>query len=66
MQNHIRFGENKISSVHKKLQITEAISDFFLPKVSHNTEVGSSNIHIQKVIILDINMISTVDNPVYL
>ena len=39
---------------------------FFLQKVSANTEVGNSNIHIQNVKILDINTISKVDNPVYL
>ena len=52
--------------MHKKLQITEAIKDLFLQKVSHNTEVGNSNIHIQNVKIFDIKIISKVDNPVYL
>ena len=55
-----------MKSVHRKLQITEAINDFFLQKVSHNTEVGNSNIHIQNDITFDINTISKVDNPVYL
>ena len=46
--------------------MTEAISDFFLQKVSAKTEVGNSNIHIQNVKIFDISIISKVDNPVYL
>jgi hypothetical protein len=66
IQNQIREGNSNINNVHKKLQITEAIKDFFLQKVSHNTEVGNSNIHIQKVKIFDTNTISKVDNPVYL
>ena len=66
IQNQIREGNSNINNVHKKLQITEAIKDFFLQNVSHNTEVGSSNIHIQNVKILDISTISKVDNPVYL
>ena len=51
---------------HKKFETTDAINDFFLPKVSARTEVGNSKIHIQNVKIFDINIISKVDNPVYL
>jgi hypothetical protein len=66
IQNQIRLENIKINRVHKKLHITDANNDFFLQKVSANTEVGNSNIHIQKVKIFDINMISKVDNHVYL
>ena len=66
MLNQIRFGNNTIIVAQMKLQITEAINDFFLQKVSASTEVGNSKIHIQNVKIFDINMISKVDNPVYL
>lgn len=66
MQNHTRFGQNNINKAKIKLHITEAIRDFFLQKVSHNTEVGNSKNHIQSVKIFDINTISKVDNPVYL
>jgi hypothetical protein len=51
---------------HRKFETTEAINDFFLPNVSARTEVGNSKIHIQNVKIFDINIISKVDNPVYL
>ena len=66
MQNQNRFGNTRINKAHRKLHITDASNDFFLQNVSANTEVGNSNIHIQNVKMLDINMISKVDNPVYL
>ena len=55
-----------METAHRKFETTDAISDFFLQNVSANTEVGNSSIHIQNVNIFDINIISKVDNPVYL
>ena len=49
-----------------KLQITEAINDFFLQKVSANVEVGSSKIHIHNVNMFEIKIISAVESQVYL
>ena len=49
-----------------KLQMTEAINDFFLQKVSANVEVGNSNIHIHNVKMFEINIISAVESQVYL
>ena len=66
IQNQIKFGNNTIIVAQIKLHITEAIKDFFLHIVSANVDVGNSNIHIQNVKMFDINIISKVDNPVYL
>lgn len=55
-----------MNRVHIKLNVTDAIRDFFLQNVSANTEVGSSNIRIQNVKIFDISMISEANNHVYL
>jgi len=49
-----------------KLQMTEAINDFFLQKVSANVEVGSSKIHIHNVNMFEINIISAVESQVCL
>ena len=51
---------------HRKFEMTDAISDFFLQNVSAKTDVGNSSIHIQNVKIFDTNIISAVDKPVYL
>ena len=66
MLNQIRFGNNTIIVAQMKLQITEAINDFFLQKVSANVEVGNSNIHIHNVKMFEINIISAVESQVYL
>lgn len=55
-----------MKAVHRKFETTDAISDFFLQKVSAKTDVGNSKIHIQNVKMFDINIISKVDNHVYL
>nr|MBR6099674.1 hypothetical protein [bacterium] len=49
-----------------KLAITEANNDFFLQKVSANTDVGNSKNRIKNVKIFDTRIISAVDNQVYL
>ena len=40
--------------------------DFFLQTVSANVDVGNSNIHIQRVNILETNIICAVESHVYL
>ena len=49
-----------------KLHTTEAINDFFLHIVSANVDVGNSKIHIHRVNIFEINIISAVESQVYL
>jgi hypothetical protein len=66
MLNQIRFGNSTIMVAQMKLQITDAIKDFFLQKVSANVEVGNSKIHIHNVNMFEINIISAVESQVYL
>ena len=66
IQNPIRFGKNRINKAQMKLAITEANNDFFLQKVSANTDVGNSKNRIKNVKIFDTRIISAVDNQVYL